>query len=546
MDWKTTPFAFYLSSISLVLAAVICFKTSKLHNKKPYHWAFFLTAATTVVWNASVLIAYLFYRNRMPQFVGMSFIGIIITPPALFLTAWYYANPDKPFRLRHLSVFLLPLFSALVAFTNQEHHLLLVNHSFYHKENTYGPYFAIHALYSFTLVFIALYLFFSFTRKSAGFISRQTKILLLGFSIPIIENLVITMQILPTNMLHNSIGFTISMVAVWYAIVAYDFLDVTPLAFHTVMDHISNGILILSRKNQIVNYNKYLLQMLGIKQVKENEWNIFDYTKRLGISRTTVIEAIMRAIKEQRTISAVRRFTSDSIDKYLEVQITPLFSGREHRGTVILLNDITELKKAIEELTHKNKEIEILNQQLKNLAETDSLTGAYNRRFFDEYYKIEAQRALSRNRFTNNPHASPDFGLAIIDIDNFKKINDSWGHLAGDEVLRTLVELIKANIFGRDVVCRYGGEEFAVIFTNTNEEGLTLAAEKIRIKIAETPFRIGSQEEPLYITVSIGIAFFDREYTEETLTELIAIADERLYCAKRTGKNRVIGRVAQS
>lgn len=106
---------------------------------------------------------------------------------------------------------------------------------------------------------------------------------------------------------------------------------------------------------------------MGIKQVKENEWNIFDYTKRLGISRTTVIEAIMRAIKEQRTISAVRRFTSDSIDKYLEVQITPLFSGREHRGTVILLNDITELKKAIEELTHKNKEIEILNQQLKIL-----------------------------------------------------------------------------------------------------------------------------------------------------------------------------------
>ncbi len=168
-----------------------------------------------------------------------------------------------------------------------------------------------------------------------------------------------------------------------------------------------------------------------------------------------------------------------------------------------------------------------LDLQAKMQAKTDSLTGVANHRMFHETLEREIARA--------NRHKHP-FCLALIDIDDFKKINDSYGHLVGDAVLVDLTRRISDAIRGGDVLARYGGEEFALVLPETNAEGALIMAQRICEAVADTPFTF-SQKQVTY-TVSIGLDCYDG--SEKTpKDELISKADQALYQSKRDGKNRV-------
>ncbi len=124
----------------------------------------------------------------------------------------------------------------------------------------------------------------------------------------------------------------------------------------------------------------------------------------------------------------------------------------------------------------------------------------------------------------------------MIDIDDFKKINDVYGHLVGDTVLAEVAHIIKAVIFERDIFCRYGGEEFVILFTNTSEPGAMIAIEKILRTIEKYEFMINKNSK-IHVTVSAGFASLG---AESNIYRLLDIADKRLYAAKKTGKNKVV------
>ena len=132
-----------------------------------------------------------------------------------------------------------------------------------------------------------------------------------------------------------------------------------------------------------------------------------------------------------------------------------------------------------------------------------------------------------------------NFGIAILDIDNFKKINDTYGHIVGDNVLKQFVQIIITITLSSDIVCRYGGEEFVIIFTKTSREGAIRAAEKIREKVEKHQFLFNEEIKDVHVTVSIGFAAFDDDCGKEK-NNILMIADERLYKAKKAGKNKVI------
>jgi diguanylate cyclase (GGDEF)-like protein len=175
-----------------------------------------------------------------------------------------------------------------------------------------------------------------------------------------------------------------------------------------------------------------------------------------------------------------------------------------------------------------------LKKRIEDISEIDPLTGAYNRRFFNKYLdtqirQLESQIKHERSREVN-------FGIAMIDVDNFKKINDTYGHIVGDTVLAEVANIIKSIIFGRDIFCRYGGEEFVVLFTNTSEPGAMIAIEKILRTIEKHEFMINKNTK-IHVTVSAGFASLD---VESNIYRLLDIADKRLYEAKKMGKNRVV------
>jgi diguanylate cyclase (GGDEF)-like protein len=219
-------------------------------------------------------------------------------------------------------------------------------------------------------------------------------------------------------------------------------------------------------------------------------------------------------------------------------------------GSYALLNDLLALYRSAEEtkqnlerkVGERTNEIQTLNEELKKLAERDGLTGIYNRRFFDQYLEIEVRRAKNRFQFkTAALEAKHDmnFGLAIVDVDEFKKINDTLGHLFGDAALMAVVEEIRKCIFSRDVFCRYGGDEFVILFTRTSREGILLAAEKIRKSLEAHEFRLKEDAPAHRITISMGVVVFD-DVPGISSDEILKLADDRLLAAKQGGRNKVV------
>jgi PAS domain S-box-containing protein len=226
------------------------------------------------------------------------------------------------------------------------------------------------------------------------------------------------------------------------------------------------------------------------------------------------------------------------------VQVRPKGAKKYMAGVMV---DITERKLA--------------EQRIHELATHDSLTGLLNRREFHRMLKHEVERAGRYHRV---------FSLLMIDVDRFKDVNDTYGHLAGDEVLKRLVGVIKeglrtidqaARYSGKGIAilleeeaeaeaeegasaARYGGEEMAILMPETDKRGALLVAERLRKMVANTAIPIESGES-VSVTISIGVATFPEDGTGER--EILAAADIALYAAKDAGRNKVIGsRVEES
>lgn len=205
--------------------------------------------------------------------------------------------------------------------------------------------------------------------------------------------------------------------------------------------------------------------------------------------------------------------------------------------------EVEGLNRTLEQKVYeRSREIERLNDDLKRVAEHDALTGVFNRRFFNEYFEIEMKRAISNREHKARlavDGESMNFGLAVIDVDHFKLINDTYGHMTGDSVLMQIIAVIQENIFARDVLCRYGGDEFSLILTKTSQRGIFQAAEKIRREIDEHSFIFGKGLPRQHVTVSIGLVNFDELITKGR-EEALKLADDRLAMAKIMGRNRII------
>jgi len=181
------------------------------------------------------------------------------------------------------------------------------------------------------------------------------------------------------------------------------------------------------------------------------------------------------------------------------------------------------------DLQHEIEERKRLESKLLELATTDDLTGIHNRRLFLEKAQIELNRATRYHRAMT---------LLMVDVDNFKKVNDSYGHNIGDQVLSGLCSILGTTIRDSDILGRYGGEEFCVLLPDTNAKHGYLAAERLRTRVELNQFETTAGS--LSITVSIGIAYFDfKEAKIFSLEDLLNQADQALYKAKQAGRNRV-------
>ena len=176
-------------------------------------------------------------------------------------------------------------------------------------------------------------------------------------------------------------------------------------------------------------------------------------------------------------------------------------------------------------VAQRTQELLAANQRLEKLSITDPLTGAYNRRHLFDVLEKERQRIQ---------RSEEGMAVLLIDLDHFKRVNDQFGHPAGDAVLREFVRRCQNMIRATDTVCRYGGEEFVIVLPCLMATGAITFAERLRSTVADLP--VSAEGNAIPVTVSIGIAVYQHP---ESLEELLARADQQLYRAKEGGRNRV-------
>ncbi len=206
----------------------------------------------------------------------------------------------------------------------------------------------------------------------------------------------------------------------------------------------------------------------------------------------------------------------------------PVVGGGEVGELTAVFNGmVARLRGGREALNEAHEALKKKNEELEKLSITDSLTGLFNRRQLMEVLEIEGRR--------NRRHQRP-FSILMLDVDHFKKLNDTHGHLAGDEVLKRLAWILKQEIREVDHAARYGGEEFLIMLPETNIDGASEVGERIRGRIERETLAFDGKE--INVTASIGIACCPVE--GESAETLIARADDALYKAKRRGRNRVV------
>jgi len=215
--------------------------------------------------------------------------------------------------------------------------------------------------------------------------------------------------------------------------------------------------------------------------------------------------------KDKETISLVSHLIALSISTVEETD-----------KEIQKLNDSVDEKVAI-----KTQNMKRINEQLKNQAYTDPLTGLYNRRQFNE---------ISEKIMTLNIDRRSQGSLIILDIDNFKNVNDTYGHTVGDKVLINLSNILKKILRNDDVCVRYGGEEFVLVLPFTDKNNAIFLADKIRMRIEEAKVKFDANESLNY-TISLGVTSILP--TDKDIDEVLHRADTALYKAKEEGKNKV-------
>jgi diguanylate cyclase (GGDEF)-like protein len=191
----------------------------------------------------------------------------------------------------------------------------------------------------------------------------------------------------------------------------------------------------------------------------------------------------------------------------------------------MLVMELKQSKEKAEELASDLKEA---NDRLRKLVFRDSLTGLFNHRYFQELMDQELSRSQRYKR---------QLSLIMLDIDHFKKINDTFGHPRGDLVLKAVSDAVKGKIRDSDILARYGGEEFALILPETDLNGAVVLAERCRRVVEQ--MEVQAEGQTIKTTISVGVTAYSPENGSVGKSEVIDAADKALYNSKHSGRNRI-------
>lgn len=373
-------------------------------------------------------------------------------------------------------------------------------------------FYFVHAPFGYLLLAAtALVTVCAMMRMNRGY-RKPLVLLLLAMVIPLISDIVYISGFSPFARVNpTTMVMSVSGLIIGFVLRRYHFLTVVPVARSIVFDTMSDGVVVLDRRGSVIDINPAAMKMCRC------EGRVIGRHVR-DASPSELAAAVEEMLDTGASLREVSVVSADAADtRVYELGLSRLIDHTGAQGGAIF---------TLREVTDRAR----LYQQVRRLSMLEDLTGVFNRRSFLE----AGERELDLIR----RGAASALGVLLIDLDDFKSINDNYGHAAGDAVLQAVANGARGAIRSVDILGRIGGDEFAVILPNTGDHEAHRAADRLRQAIAGLSVTRDARSIP--VTASVGIATTERAGPDlPTMDQLLNNADAAMYRAKRAGKNRV-------
>ncbi len=447
---------------------------------------------------------------------NLQFVGILLLPLSWMEVALHFTGYAKSVK-KYLTIFSIPVVLVYASIlTNDFHHLFRVapyldcsSGPFCFLVNDYGAIFYVYAVYSYLLFISNVVLLARSIVITKPLYRQQIIMLLLALAFPLATDVLYVAGISPIpNYNFTPVTFSLASVFVAIALFRFRLFNIKPLAYDMVVENLGDGVLILDNDNLIVDINPAAQKLLGVTSKEA-----IGEAVQVVLARWPDLVARFLDVPSIQTVVAIE---THGETLHFDIRISPISNRTGLRyGRVVTIRDVTERTRLL--------------QEIEAQAITDPLTGLYNRRHFLQIFEQEISRSVR--------YKEP-LSLLMFDLDHFKDINDTYGHIAGDYALQEIARLLKNNLRNCDLVGRYGGEEFIILLPGSDKEAAYRTADRIRAQLSSRVFHF--EEDDFHITTSIGVAELN-EVAPGALAPLIKAADNALYRAKSLGRNRVEG-----
>lgn len=448
--------------------------------------------------------------QEIKAWVVVQYIGMPASAGLGLMLILHYIG-RTPSRRTAALLLVIPAITLIMVATNDSHHLfyksiqLVSDSEALLAEIAVGQWYVVHGIYTFGCLLAGVIALLSQWRSTKKAYRPQLITLICSQFIPMIAAFVYLMGAAPTGIDPVPVVLFLTSALYIWAMLTTGLLTVVPIAKDRIFESMREGVLVLDSENRLIDYNRSAGRMfpeLSASMLGKSVIRLWE---------DTTASKFPLALREDDAQTEIRRGSDTGTLTYMVSTSKVLSAAGKQVGVLLMLIDVTEQKR--------------LEEQLKLLAFHDSLTGIYNR----AHFLHRSKELLAEAKATSGA-----ISFILFDIDNFKQINDNYGHETGDQALRHVVDVCKQVVPQDILFARYGGEEF-VLASHTPLAETERLAERLRTALETHPMTINGIN--LSITSSFGIA--QSKKSDDTLDSLLRQADIALYDAKRSGRNRV-------
>ncbi len=517
----------YVVTFIVLSMAYYSFKKVKAPGSRTFAVVCFVSSIYTFGCALAVISPTLELANfwNKIQYIGLPFIGALWVT----LSIDFCGTRHKHNKLFFIIIMIIPILTVFFRFTSDiwglyySHVELASNGIFTLLHYTKGPWYYVHFLY---FIFCEVYStqnYLMLYSKSKGQLKRQALLMAAASAIPIGATCLNFFSGFDYSAFFLIIDYSIFLVGIFQ----FSFLNLVPLARDKVFDRIQDAVLVVDLNLRLFDSN------IAAKKLFPQMRNMFPGVelKEILKSHPDITKVIYAWNSESNTKKILDNIVNlefsmehpNGYPAFYHVRISKLLEKYSNIGSVVMISDITSSKEFM--------------TKLEDMARKDMLTGLINRRYFIERVQYELDRSI-RGKLC--------FSLIIFDLDLFKSLNDTYGHLGGDVVLCEVATRCKQQLRLIDIVARYGGEEFIIFLPETDEVSAIKVAERLRISFESETVAYLDNEIPFQ--ASFGVTTYDCSIDNKEINydNIVRSADEALYEAKEKGRNKVIHKKSQN